>query len=224
MRLGPILDPAMPQATIDIAIKLRDLTVSYEEKPVLRSISMDVPKGEIVGVVGPNGAGKSTLLKAMLGLIHPDAGDIRYYGKMISECRQLVGYVPQTEAVDWDFPVTVLDVVMMGHQGRLGWFGWPNESHPKEAIDALELAPEGVTVNAVHPDAVFDTRLWTPEALATSAARYGLTIDEYKTRNLLKAEIKSRDVALAVCAFIDGTLPATTGAQLPVDGGNDRVI
>jgi manganese/zinc/iron transport system ATP- binding protein len=138
MRLGPILDPAMPQATIDIAIKLRDLTVSYEEKPVLRSISMDVPKGEIVGVVGPNGAGKSTLLKAMLGLIHPDAGDIRYYGKMISECRQLVGYVPQTEAVDWDFPVTVLDVVMMGHQGRLGWFGWPNESHRKEAIDALE--------------------------------------------------------------------------------------
>ena len=95
---------------------------------------------------------------------------------------------------------------------------------PEEAIDALELAPEGVTVNAVHPDAVFDTRLWTPEALATSAARYGLTIDEYKTRNLLKAEIKSRDVALAVCAFIDGTLPATTGAQLPVDGGNDRVI
>ena len=91
-------------------------------------------------------------------------------------------------------------------------------------VAALELAPEGVTVNAVHPDAVFDTRLWTPEALATSAARYGLTIDEYKTRNLLKAEIKSRDVALAVCAFIDGTLPATTGAQLPVDGGNDRVI
>ena len=93
MRIGPILDPAMPQATIDIAIKLRDLTVSYEEKPVLRSISMDVPKGEIVGIIGPNGAGKSTLLKAMLGLIHPDAGDIRYYGKMISECRQLVGYV-----------------------------------------------------------------------------------------------------------------------------------
>jgi rhamnose utilization protein RhaD (predicted bifunctional aldolase and dehydrogenase)/NAD(P)-dependent dehydrogenase (short-subunit alcohol dehydrogenase family) len=91
-------------------------------------------------------------------------------------------------------------------------------------VAALELAPEGVTVNAVHPDAVFDTKLWTPETLATSAARYGISIDEYKTRNLLKAEIRSRDVAMVVAVFVDGTLPATTGAQLPVDGGNDRVI
>jgi rhamnose utilization protein RhaD (predicted bifunctional aldolase and dehydrogenase)/NAD(P)-dependent dehydrogenase (short-subunit alcohol dehydrogenase family) len=91
-------------------------------------------------------------------------------------------------------------------------------------VAALELAPEGVTVNAVHPDAVFDTNLWTPDALATSAARYGLSVEEYKTRNLLKAEIKSRHVANAVAAFVDGTLPRTTGAQLPVDGGNDRVI
>ncbi len=91
-------------------------------------------------------------------------------------------------------------------------------------VAALELAPEGITVNAVHPDAVFDTNLWTPQALATSAARYGLTVDQYKARNLLKAEIKSRDVAAAVAAFVDGTLACTTGAQLPVDGGNDRVI
>ena len=91
-------------------------------------------------------------------------------------------------------------------------------------VAALELAPEGVTVNAVHPDAVFDTKLWTAEALATSAARYGLSVEAYKARNLLKAEIKSRDVALAVTAFVDGTLRRTTGAQLPVDGGNDRVI
>jgi len=91
-------------------------------------------------------------------------------------------------------------------------------------VAALELAPEGVTVNAVHPDAVFDTNLWTPEALATSAARYGLTVEEYKARNLLKAEIKSHNVAAAVVAFVDGTLACTTGAQLPVDGGNDRVI
>ncbi len=91
-------------------------------------------------------------------------------------------------------------------------------------IAALELAPEGITVNAVHPDAVFDTNLWTEEALATSAKRYGITVEEYKARNLLKAEIKSRDVAQAVAAFVDGTLSKTTGAQLPLDGGNDRVI
>lgn len=89
---------------------------------------------------------------------------------------------------------------------------------------ALELAPEGINVNAVHPDAVFDTKLWTPEALQKSAERYGLTIDEYKTRNLLGAEISSRDVGRAVLAFVDGTLRRTTGAQMPVDGGNDRVI
>jgi NAD(P)-dependent dehydrogenase (short-subunit alcohol dehydrogenase family) len=91
-------------------------------------------------------------------------------------------------------------------------------------VAALELAPAGISVNTVHPDAVFDTKLWTAETLATSARRYGLSIDEYKTKNLLKTEIKSRDVAMAVAAFVDGTLSKTTGAQLPVDGGNDRVI
>ncbi len=89
---------------------------------------------------------------------------------------------------------------------------------------ALELAPEGIRVNAVHPDAVFDTALWTDEVLATSAKRYDMTVEEYKTRNLLSAEITSHDVATAVTALVDGTLSKTTGAQIPIDGGNDRVI
>jgi len=89
---------------------------------------------------------------------------------------------------------------------------------------ALELAGDGITVNAVHPDAVFDTKLWTPEVLATSAERYGLTIDEYKTRNLLGVEVTSHDVGRAVVAFVDGTMRCTTGAQMSVDGGNIRVI
>lgn len=91
-------------------------------------------------------------------------------------------------------------------------------------VAALELAPEGITVNAVHPDAVFDTRLWTEEALETSARRYGLTVSEYRSRNLLRVEVRSKDVARAVVALVDGTFSRTTGAQLPVDGGNDRVI
>jgi rhamnose utilization protein RhaD (predicted bifunctional aldolase and dehydrogenase)/NAD(P)-dependent dehydrogenase (short-subunit alcohol dehydrogenase family) len=91
-------------------------------------------------------------------------------------------------------------------------------------VAALELAPEGIRVNAIHPDAVFDTNLWTNEALEKSAARYGLTVDEYKTRNLLKIEIGSADVARAVVALADRTFRATTGAQIPLDGGNDRVI
>lgn len=89
---------------------------------------------------------------------------------------------------------------------------------------SLELAPDGIRVNAVHPDAVFDTGLWTAEVLEVSARRYGLTVDEYKTRNVLSAEVTSLDVARAAVALVDGTLAKTTGAQIPVDGGNERVI
>jgi len=91
-------------------------------------------------------------------------------------------------------------------------------------VAALELAPHGVRVNIIHPDAVFDTELWTPEALARSAERYGLTVEEYKTRNLMKTEIRSADVAAMVCAMAGPIFGKTTGAQIPVDGGNDRVI
>lgn len=91
-------------------------------------------------------------------------------------------------------------------------------------VAALELAPAGVRVNIIHPDAVFDTELWTPEALARSAQRYGVTVEEYKTRNLMKTEIKSADVAGMVCGMAGALFAKTTGAQIPVDGGNDRVI
>jgi rhamnose utilization protein RhaD (predicted bifunctional aldolase and dehydrogenase)/NAD(P)-dependent dehydrogenase (short-subunit alcohol dehydrogenase family) len=89
---------------------------------------------------------------------------------------------------------------------------------------SLELAPDGIRVNAVHPDAVFDTGLWTDETLETSARRYGMTVGEYKTRNVLSAEVTSVDVAMATVALVNGTFAKTTGAQIPVDGGNDRVI
>ena len=91
-------------------------------------------------------------------------------------------------------------------------------------VAALELAPVGVRVNIIHPDAVFDTELWTPEALAKSAQRYGVTVEEYKTRNLMKTEIKSADIGRMVCAMAGNIFAKTTGAQIPVDGGNDRVI
>ena len=91
-------------------------------------------------------------------------------------------------------------------------------------VAAMELAPFGVRCNIIHPDAVFDTKLWTPENLKRSAERYNMTVEEYKTRNLLKTEIRSKDVGLMVAAMAGPLFGKTTGAQIPVDGGNDRVI
>ncbi|MBT8036748.1 MAG: SDR family oxidoreductase [Verrucomicrobiae bacterium] len=91
-------------------------------------------------------------------------------------------------------------------------------------VAALELAPHGVRVNTLHPDAVFDTEIWTDDALKKSAARYGMTVQEYKTKNLLGTEIKSADIALMVSTVAGPAFKATTGAQIPIDGGNDRVI
>jgi rhamnose utilization protein RhaD (predicted bifunctional aldolase and dehydrogenase)/NAD(P)-dependent dehydrogenase (short-subunit alcohol dehydrogenase family) len=91
-------------------------------------------------------------------------------------------------------------------------------------VSALELAPFGIRVNTVHPDAVFDTGLWSDDVLAQRAAHYGLTVDQYKRKNLLKTEITSKDVSALVLAMVGPAFAKTTGAQIPVDGGNDRVI
>lgn len=91
-------------------------------------------------------------------------------------------------------------------------------------VAALELAAYGVRVNTLHPDAVFDTEIWTQEALEKSAKRYGMTVEEYKTKNLLRTEIKSTDIARMVSTVAGPVFGATTGAQIPIDGGNDRVI
>lgn len=89
---------------------------------------------------------------------------------------------------------------------------------------ALELGPHGVRVNLVHPHAVMDTALWTPEILHSRAQRYGITVDEYKRNNLLKVEVKSKDVAELVAAMAGPLFSKTTGAQVPIDGGSDRII
>ena len=122
-----------------VAIRARGLTVSYGQRPVLRSVSFDITSRQLVGIVGPNGAGKSTLLRALLGLITPESGTIEINGRPVARGRSQIAYVPQTEAVDWDFPVTVLDVVTMGRYGRLGWFGRPKRSDRLAALRAIEL-------------------------------------------------------------------------------------
>ena len=120
------------------AIEVTDLTIAYKDKPVLWDVDMDVPAGILMAIVGPNGAGKTTMIKSILGLIKPAAGQVLVYGKPFKEQRHLVGYVPQRGSVDWDFPTSVLDVVMMGRYGALGWLKRPGHSERAAALDALD--------------------------------------------------------------------------------------
>lgn len=120
------------------AIEVTDLTIAYRDKPVLWDVDMDVPAGILMAIVGPNGAGKTTMIKSILGLIKPAAGQVLVYGKPYAEQRHLVGYVPQRGSVDWDFPTSVLDVVMMGRYGALGWLKRPGASERAAAFDALD--------------------------------------------------------------------------------------
>ena len=127
------MQPSEPKA-----IEVTDLTVAYQDKPVLWDIDLDVPPGVLLSIVGPNGAGKTTLIKAILGLVRPAAGNVLIYDKPYDSQRQIVGYVPQRGSVDWDFPTNVLDVVMMGRYGALGWVRRPGKRERELAMQALE--------------------------------------------------------------------------------------
>lgn len=119
-------------------LSIHDMTVAYHRKPVLWDIDLDIPEGKLVGIIGPNGAGKSTLIKSVLDLVPRASGRVMMYGKPYSQQRHLVAYVPQRESVDWDFPVSALDVVTMGLYGKLGWFNLVRKKHKDLARDALD--------------------------------------------------------------------------------------
>ncbi len=121
------------------AVEVHDLTVAYDVKPVLWDIDLEIPSGKLAAVVGPNGAGKTTLIKAMLGLLKPVSGAVRF-GNIPDEKhrKNRIAYVPQSGSVDWDFPATALDVVMMGRYGHLGWFRRPGKIERQMAYDTLE--------------------------------------------------------------------------------------
>ncbi|MEI7684360.1 MAG: metal ABC transporter ATP-binding protein [Planctomycetota bacterium] len=125
--------------TTDPAIlDIHDVTVSYHRRPVLWNVDWTLREPSLVGIVGPNGAGKSTLLKAILGLVPLVSGNVSIFGQPLDRVRGRVAYVPQRESVDWDFPVSVLDVVLMGTYGRLGWFRRPGAAEKTLAHACLE--------------------------------------------------------------------------------------
>ncbi len=138
------MNPQRPDGAPTPAIEVNDLTVAYHEQPVLWDVDLLVPAGVLMAIVGPNGAGKSTLIKAILGLVDSAAGQVLVHGRPYGEQRREVAYVPQRETVDWDFPTSVLDVVMMGRYGDLGWFRRPGATEKRLAMEALakvEMAP-----------------------------------------------------------------------------------
>lgn len=126
------------------ALEIHDLTVAYHKKPVLWGIDLEVPRGKLVGIVGPNGAGKSTLIKAVMGLIPVSSGWVKVFGQPYRKNLKRVGYVPQRESVDWDFPVSVMDVVLMGRYGHLGLIKRPRKHDrdvARECLDKVKMLP-----------------------------------------------------------------------------------
>ncbi|MBP7147524.1 MAG: metal ABC transporter ATP-binding protein [Acidobacteria bacterium] len=129
--------PQHPPESAVPALEVHDLTVAYRTQPVLWDIDLALPEGHLVAIVGPNGAGKSTLLKAVLGIVRPLTGWARVFGEPCDRRRSWIGYVPQRESVDWDFPTNALDVVMMGMYGRVGWLRRTNARHREVAAACL---------------------------------------------------------------------------------------
>lgn len=138
----PASETAPPTGTVPEstppACEAKGLSVAYRSDAVLRSVDLTVPTGVVMGVVGPNGAGKSTLIKAMLGLVPTLTGESRFFGEPLHRVQRRVGYMPQSSSVDWDFPTTVADVVLMGTYGELGWLRRPGRAHRDRAARAME--------------------------------------------------------------------------------------
>ncbi|WP_413304389.1 metal ABC transporter ATP-binding protein [Bacillus sp. 1P10SD] len=124
-------------------LTVRNLAVAYQKKPVLEDISFSIPKGKLIGVIGPNGAGKSTLIKSILELIPSITGEVEVFGRAYQQNRKKVGYVPQRESVDWDFPTNAFDVVTMGRYGHLGWLKRPGKKDKEIALDCLNKVGMG---------------------------------------------------------------------------------
>lgn len=121
------------------AIEVKNLTVSYGPVPALLDVSFAIAAGQLVGVIGPNGSGKSTLIKAILGFIRPDFGNIEIFGEPAERAKGRVAYVPQRGAIDWDFPITVAEVVLMGRYSYVPWWRDLSREDHRIADEALEM-------------------------------------------------------------------------------------
>lgn len=137
-REGDAFHSAVPAPERVPPLSVHGLTVAYQQKPVLWDVGFEAPSRSLVAIVGPNGAGKSTLIKAALGLVPVASGSAEFWGEPLARVRRRVAYVPQRGSVDWDFPVSALDVVAMGRYGRLGWLRRVGKRDRAAALACLE--------------------------------------------------------------------------------------
>jgi len=133
---GPLAE--RPEHSAESPLSIHAMTVAYHRKPVLWDVDYDAPADRLIAIVGPNGAGKSTLIKACLGLVPRASGQVEFWGLPYRRARARIGYVPQRESVDWDFPVSALDVVCMGRYRRIGWFRPVTRPHREAALACLD--------------------------------------------------------------------------------------
>lgn len=175
------------------AIVLKNLTMAYDLKPVIYDVNLRIARGALLAIVGPNGAGKSTLIKGLLNLVKPLSGTISYFGQDFAHFHRQISYVPQKESVDWDFPMTVREVVLMGRYGRLGWFHHPHRAD----YEATDLALTKVEMNSFANHQIAELsggqqqRVFLARALASEAEVYILDepfqgVDIYSEQTIVR--------------------------------------
>lgn len=121
-----------------MALVIEQLTIYYDKTPVVLDLSLAIPEGQLVGVIGPNGSGKTTFLKACAGVVRPISGDIKIFSQPLKKVKSRIVYVPQRESIDWNFPITAFELVLMGRYGKLGPLKWPRKADKEAALLALE--------------------------------------------------------------------------------------
>lgn len=163
-----------PEHSAGSPVSIHALTVAYHRKPVVWDVDYDARPNSLVAIVGPNGAGKSTIIKACLGLAPKAAGRVEFWGQPYRAVRKRVGYVPQRESVDWDFPVSALDVVAMGRYGKIGWCRPVSRRHRAAAMECLDRVgmAEYASRQISHLSGGQQQRVFLARALAQEAELY----------------------------------------------------
>lgn len=163
-----------PEHSAESPLSIHDMTVAYDRRPVLWDVDYEAPAGKLIAIVGPNGAGKSTLIKACLGLVPRATGTVEFFGQAYRSVRRDIGYVPQRESVDWEFPVSALDVACMGLYARMGWFrpvGKPQKRAGMEALDRVGMG-EFASRQIAQLSGGQQQRVFLARALAQDAKLY----------------------------------------------------